>query len=126
MTRLAIVAAMLLIAGCADASREVPMSTGASTSTAAALSSRVPAEVLPGCGHPGGTIVIHQSPITIRHADCDLTGVIIDVGGVGAVVPSAGWVAGDGDYAAGSKPSGATEINISVDPTTRDVTITSG
>jgi hypothetical protein len=40
------------------------------------------------CGHPGAHVTVRKVPVTIRHADCDLTGVVISYPGYGgATVP---------------------------------------
>lgn len=39
--------------------------------------SSVPLEFRSACGHPGAHVVVRRVPITIRHADCDLTGVTV-------------------------------------------------
>ena len=53
----------------------------------------VPPEFRAACGHPGAHVEVRHVPVTIRHADCDLTGVAIsyrDYGG--ATVPHGGGV----------------------------------
>lgn len=35
----------------------------------------MPTEFRPACGHPGAKVEIRHVPVTIVHADCDLTGV---------------------------------------------------
>lgn len=53
----------------------------------------VPPEFRAACGHPGAHVEVRHVPVTIRHADCDLTGVAIsyrDYGG--ATVPRGGGV----------------------------------
>lgn len=39
--------------------------------------SAVPPEFRAACGHPGAHVTVRKVPVTIRHADCDLTGVVI-------------------------------------------------
>jgi hypothetical protein len=65
-----------------------PMSSTVSTGGA------VPAEFRAACGHPGRTVVVRHVPVTVRHADCDLTGVTIRYGLAGAMVPKPGDGAG--------------------------------
>jgi hypothetical protein len=37
----------------------------------------VPPEFRAACGHPGAHVTVRKVPVTIRHAGCDLTGVVI-------------------------------------------------
>ena len=65
------------------------------------------------CGHPGAHVRVRKVPITVRHADCDLTGVVITYRSYGgATVP------GDGTSVGTS--SGFT---LTVHPGTLDVTV---
>lgn len=53
----------------------------------------VPPEFRPACGHPGIQVVVRKVPVTVRHADCDLTGAAISYPGRGgATVPRDGGV----------------------------------
>jgi hypothetical protein len=66
---------------------------GAAACGSPAASSRaaVPAEFRAACGHPGAQVNVRKVPVTVSHAACDLTGVMItyrDYGG--AVVPRGG------------------------------------
>ena len=55
--------------------------------------SAVPPEFRPACGHPGAKVVVREVPVTVKHADCDLTGVVISYPGRGgAAVPAEGGV----------------------------------
>jgi hypothetical protein len=48
----------------------------------------IPPEFKKACGHPGAHVAVRRVPVTISHAKCDLTGVVIsyrDYGG--ATVP---------------------------------------
>ncbi|MGN6176862.1 MAG: hypothetical protein ACTHPS_28500, partial [Streptosporangiaceae bacterium] len=36
-----------------------------------------PPEFGAACGHPGAHVTVRKVPVPIRHADCDLTGVMI-------------------------------------------------
>lgn len=45
-------------------------------SAARSLSS-VPAEFRAACGHPGAHVMVRKVPVTVSHAACDLTGVLI-------------------------------------------------
>jgi hypothetical protein len=62
-------------------------------SPAASGQSAVPPEFRPACGHPGTQVVARKVPVTVRHADCDLTGAAISYPGRGgATVPRDGGV----------------------------------
>jgi hypothetical protein len=48
----------------------------------------VPPEFRAACGHPGAHVTVRKVPVTISHAACDLTGVMITYPGHGgAAVP---------------------------------------
>jgi hypothetical protein len=70
------------------------------------------------CGKPGAEVLTERSKVVVKHADCDLTGVLIKANGGGAAVParSEGVVEGS---------QGGT-ANIEVDETTGNVTFTAG
>jgi hypothetical protein len=54
------------------------------TTQAASSGSSVPIEFRAACGHPQAHVRVLKVPVTIRHSDCDLTGVLItyrDFGG---------------------------------------------
>ena len=73
----------------------------------------IPPEFRAACGHPGAHVRVRKVPVTVRHADCNLTGVVITYRGYGgAAVP------GDGTSVGTS--SGFT---LTVHPGTLDVTI---
>jgi hypothetical protein len=74
----------------------------------------VPPEFRSACERPGSGVTVRQVPVTVPHALCDLTGVIISYPGRGgAVVPrSPGSVAS------------STGFQVQVDPHTQDVTVT--
>jgi hypothetical protein len=72
-----------------------------------------PPEFAAACGHPGAHVRVRKVPVTIRHADCDLTGVLITYRGYGgATVPS-------GNTSVGTS-SGFT---LTIHPSTLDVTV---
>ena len=74
----------------------------------------VPPEFHAACGRPGTHVVVRQVPVTIPHAACDLTGVIITVPGRGgSVVPRPGRGVGN-----------SKGLKIETDARTGDVTIT--
>jgi hypothetical protein len=70
------------------------------------------------CGHPGSTVTLERLPVTIRHGECDLTGIEIRYGMTGITVPSSGTVAAVADGV-----SSSTTLIAEVDPTTGDVTL---
>ena len=78
------------------------------TSTAA---SDVPEEFRAACGRPGSKVVTERLEVTIKHSDCDLTGVTIVNQGRGAVVPEPGVGVGN-----------SSGVTVSVDRQTGDVT----
>lgn len=82
-----------------------------SPSPSAQNSSGVPEEFRPACGKPGTEVVTERLDVTIKHSDCDLTGVTIVNQGRGAVVPEPGFGVGN-----------SSGVTIEVDETTRDVT----
>ena len=86
-----------------------------------AATSPVPSEFLSACGHPGAPVTVTRLPVTVRHADCDLTGVVIRYGETGVTVPDRGMEAG---AIADDFTSGGTAVFARVDANTGDVTIT--
>jgi hypothetical protein len=75
----------------------------------------VPAEFRAACGHPGAEVVVREVPVTVKHADCDLTGVAISYPGRGgATVPAEG----------GASVSTSSGFTLTVHPGTLDVTVT--
>ena len=75
----------------------------------------VPPEFRPACGHPGSHVTVQRVPVTVPHALCDLTGVIVSYPGRGGatVAGSPGW------GVANSKG-----LQLRVDAHTQDVTVT--
>ncbi len=73
----------------------------------------IPPEFAAACGHPGSHVRVRNVPVTIRHADCDLTGVVITYRGYGgATVPS------------GSSSVGTSSgFTLTIHPGTLDVTV---
>ena len=73
----------------------------------------IPPEFAAACGHPGAHVRVRAVPVTIRHADCDLTGVVITYRGYGgATVPS------------GSSSVGTSSgFSLTIHPGTLDVTV---
>ncbi len=117
MRRLALTLVLLPLAACGGDGRESTLAIGptASDAPSPAASPRpgVPPEFWPACDNPGAEVVTDSLKVTIRHADCDLTGVVISNQGRGATVPEPGT---------GVSNSGG--VNITVDKATRDVTFT--
>jgi hypothetical protein len=74
----------------------------------------VPPEFRPACGRPGSDVTVRQAPVTVPHALCDLTGVVLSYPGRGgAVVPDS---PGGGVW-------NSMGFGIQVDGHTRDVTV---
>ena len=75
----------------------------------------VPPEFRPACGHPGSHVTVQRVPVTVPHALCDLTGVIVSYPGRGGatIAGSPGW------GVANSKG-----LQLRVDAHTQDVTVT--
>jgi len=75
----------------------------------------VPPEFRPACGRPGSHVTVQRVPVTVPHALCDLTGVMVSYPGRGgAIVPGR----------PGGGVSNSKGIQIRVDAVTRDVTVT--
>ena len=97
MTILAVTAAA--IAGCGDS----PPDPRAA----------IPPEFRAACGHPGASVTVRKVPVTVPHAACDLTGVVISYPGYGgATVPR-----GSGGIGTSSG------FTLEVHPGTLDVTV---
>jgi hypothetical protein len=74
----------------------------------------VPPEFRPACGRPGSRVTVRQVPVTVPHALCDLTGVLLSYPGRGgAVVPAPGMGVGN-----------SKGMQVEVDMRTQDVTVT--
>jgi hypothetical protein len=84
--------------------------------------SKVPQEFRAACGHPGAQVTVKTVPVTVRHADCDLTGVTIYHDAAYARVPEPGKTASMivDTFKLDPPPSG---IWVAVDATTLDVTV---
>ena len=74
----------------------------------------VPPEFRPAGGRPGSHVVVRQVPVTIPHALCDLTGVVLSYPGHGGATVTA-----PGEMVANSQG-----FHLGVDAHTLDVTIT--
>ena len=73
----------------------------------------VPEEFQAACGKPGSRVVTELLEVTIKHSDCDLTGVTIVNQDRGLTVPEPGFGSG-----------ASSGVTIEVDEETRDVTFT--
>jgi hypothetical protein len=77
--------------------------------------SAVPSEFRAACGHPGADVTVRKVPVTISHAACDLTGVMISYPGHGgAAVPRGRDVGGIGN---------SLGFTLMIHPGTLDVTV---
>jgi hypothetical protein len=75
----------------------------------------VPPEFRPACGRPGSEVTVRQVPVTVPHARCDLTGVILSYPGHGgAAVPDS----------PGSGVWNSKGLQVEVDAHTQDATVT--
>ena len=94
----------------------------AAASIAACSSPSVPAAFRPACGHPGAKVRVTAAklPVTIKHSDCDLTGVSIAlIGGASATVPEPG----SSNTGLADTIDGPSGLTITVAAGTLDVTI---
>jgi hypothetical protein len=96
----------LLLTGCGGAGGGQSLSPG------------TPPEAAAACGHPGAVVHLKKVPVVIRHTGCDLTGVILRYGDVGATVPTSGGVTAEGDGL-----RGGSTLTLTVDPKTKDVAV---
>lgn len=75
----------------------------------------MPSEFRAACGHPGAHVTVRKVPVTISHAECDLTGVVISYPGHGgATVPRDSRATGIGN---------SLGLTLTVHPGTLDVTV---
>lgn len=106
----------VLLSGCNDADglRQTAAAEPATPSpTESQATAGVPEEFEAACGKPGSRVVTERLEVTIKHSDCDLTGVIIVNQGRGLTVPEPGFGSG-----------ASSGVTIEVDEDTRDVTFT--
>jgi hypothetical protein len=73
----------------------------------------IPPEFRAACGHPGASVTVRKVPVTVPHADCDLTGVVISYPGYG------GATVRDGSGGIGTSSGFTLEVH----PGTLDVTV---
>jgi len=107
---------LVLLAGCGVRAAVGPAESGGALAA-------VPTEFRAACGHHGAVVTVKRAPVTIAHAACDLTGVTIIYGLAQAAVPKPGATASTvvDTFAPTDEP---THLNVAVDATTLDVTIT--
>ena len=116
---------LLVLAACGgqDVQAQPPSVQGspaASPSPTASPRPGVPQEFWAACGKPGSRVEVKSVPVTVRHADCDLTGVTLAHDGVGMGVPKPGTgAAGNFDAAPGGTTRAAT---VDRDKKSKDVT----
>ena len=115
---------LLVLAACAGgdgpAQSVVAASPPVASSPLASPRAGVPPELWAACGKPGSTVEVEAVPVTVRHADCDLSGVTLMHAGVGMAVPKPGE-GGAGFFEA--PPGGSSRsASVSRDEATKDVT----
>ena len=79
------------------------------------LSSRaaIPPEFRAACGHPGAHVRVRTVPVTVRHTDCNLTGVVITYRRYGgATVPGDGTSVGNSSGFTLTVHSGTLDVTI--------------
>ena len=82
-------------------------------SAQASPGSGIPPEFRAACGHPGTHVTARRVPVTIPHAQCDLTGVVITYPPyAGATVPRGGI-----------SVANSSGFSLTVDPGTLNVTV---
>ena len=110
-----VLVALLGAAGCGGSSSPSSLPADATDATDAEPDRQqaVPAEFAAACGKPGARVSAPTS-ITIRHADCDLTGVTISSPGQGgAVVPGPGrGVSNSGGLSLSTNPDGDVTVSL--------------
>jgi hypothetical protein len=97
-------------------SGESPSATAEPTRSASTLTNAaVPPEFRGACGHPGARVEVQELRVTVRHVDCDLTGVFLlrRAGGGGCEVPLPD-----------TSCANSAGVTVHVDGTTQDVTFT--
>jgi hypothetical protein len=118
--------ALVGLTGCGSSDPTQPTSGGvASFSPTPLAPTDEPAEVpavpdvfAAACGQPGSDVTVTDLPVTVSHAQCNLTGVVVHYGLSSITVPSSGEVGGGGDG-----PVGGSDLIVDVDGLTGDVTI---
>jgi hypothetical protein len=108
--------AVLTLAGCVALA-------GCGSGAAKPDLSKVPPEFRSACGHPGSTVQVKDVPVTVPHADCDLTGVTIYYQAAFVEVPDPGKTESMvvDTFKESPPPS---HVVVSVDAKTLDVTVT--
>lgn len=101
----------LALTACSSGDELRQAEAGDSPSPSAQYAPGVPEEFRSACGKPGTEVVTERLDVTIKHSECDLTGVTIVNQGRGAVVPEPGSGVGN-----------SSGVTIEVAETTGDVT----
>lgn len=90
MTRnvLVVLALTTLTAAACSSGSSAPTKAGQPPAAIGDVSTKppVPPEFLAACGHPGASVQVQRVPVTVRHADCDLTGVTVSIARRGGAV----------------------------------------
>lgn len=107
---------VLILAGGDGTDELVPAGPGASTPGPSPTDARAALDA--ACGHPGRSAEVPGVRLTVRHADCDLTGVTLTHGGFGVAVPVPG-TAMTGNF---DGPDGGGSFWVSTEAGTGDVT----
>ena len=114
---------LLVLAACGGADvqgQPPPVQSPPAAPPSASPRAGVPPEFWAACGRPGSRVEVQSVPVTVRQADCDLSGVTLSYRGAGLGVPEPGTgVAGDWDAAAGGTTRSA---SMDRDAGTGDVT----
>jgi hypothetical protein len=82
---------------------------------------QVPEEFRAACGRPGSSVIVRHFPVTIPHAQCDLTGVTLSPpGSGGATVSATPSAVYRGSYLGGSFSlivhAGTLDVTVDVQP----------
>ena len=118
MKRLGVLVAVPLLAGPVACGSQVQRDEAQHVSVLAAASPTASADPLAAaCGHPGATVEVPAERRTVKHADCDLTGVVLSRNGAGATVPVSGGVGMNVDG-----PTGGQSVTIMRDDRSGDIT----
>lgn len=87
---MALPVALVVLSGCAGVSGREAVTASTPPPTARTIPSSadsVPAEFKAACGRPGAEVITHRLHVVIKHAECDLAGVVIINQGRGVTVP---------------------------------------
>jgi len=118
---------LLVLAACGGQDVQAQLSVqsppAAPPSPAASARPGVPQEFWAACGKPGRTVEVKSVPVTVRHADCDLTGVSLVYRGLGGVVVPEPGTGVTGNFDAVEGAIGGS-VSAETDATTNDVIFT--